>query len=61
MVTAFAAGEVEKTKMRLLRKHLELAEAGAWPGQKCYGYTAEAKIIPEEAAIIKELVCPRQS
>lgn len=55
VVTAFAAGEVEKTKMRILRKHLELAEAGAWPGQKCYGYTADAQIIPEEAAVIREL------
>lgn len=55
VVTAFAAGEVEKTKMRLLRKHVELAEAGAWPGQKCYGYTAEAQIIPAEAAVIREM------
>jgi site-specific DNA recombinase len=55
VVTAFAAGEVEKTKMRLLRKHQELAEAGVWPGQRCYGYTAEAQIVPEEAAVIREM------
>jgi site-specific DNA recombinase len=55
VITAFAANEVEKTKMRILRKHLELAEAGAWPGQKSYGYTAEAQIIPEEAAVIREM------
>lgn len=55
LVTALAAGEVEKTKMRLVRKHLELAEAGAWPGQKCYGYTADARIIPEEAAVVREM------
>ncbi|MBT8162546.1 MULTISPECIES: recombinase family protein [Arthrobacter] len=55
VVTAFAAGEVEKTKMRLIRKHLELAEAGAWPGQACYGYTADAEIVPEEAAVITEM------
>lgn len=55
VITAFAAGEVEKTKMRILRKHLELAESGAWPGQKCYGYTSEARIILEEAAVIREM------
>jgi site-specific DNA recombinase len=55
VITAFAANEVEKTKMRILRKHLELAEAGAWPGQKCYGYTSEALIIPDEAAVIREM------
>ncbi|MDQ0078250.1 recombinase family protein [Arthrobacter oryzae] len=31
VVTAFAGGEVAKTRMRLIRKHLELAESGAWP------------------------------
>ncbi|WP_454698202.1 recombinase family protein [Arthrobacter humicola] len=41
--------------MRLLGKHLELAESGTWPGQKCYGYTAEAQILPEEAAVIREM------
>lgn len=55
VVTAFAAGEVEKTRMRILRKQLELAEAGAWPGKKCYGFTAEGQIIPEEAAVIREM------
>ncbi|MBE4719499.1 recombinase family protein [Pseudarthrobacter sp. AB1] len=55
VVTAFAAGEVAKTRMRITRKHLELAEAGAWPGQKCYGFTAGGKVIEEEAAIIREM------
>lgn len=55
VVTAFASGEVAKNKSRILRKHLELAESGAWFGQKCYGYTAEGKIVEEEAAIIKEM------
>jgi len=55
MVTALAAGEVERNRVRLLRKHLELAEAGAWPGQKSYGYTAQAQIIAEEGAVIKQL------
>lgn len=32
VVTAFAAGEVETAKMLLLRTHLELAVAAAWPG-----------------------------
>lgn len=55
VVTAFAAGEVAKTKSRILRKHLELAESGAWFGQKCYGFTADGKIIEEEAAVIREM------
>ncbi|MFJ6377422.1 hypothetical protein ACIQH9_17100 [Pseudarthrobacter oxydans] len=55
MITAFAANEVEKIKMRILRKHLELAEAGAWPGRKSYGYTAKAQGIPKEAAVIREM------
>lgn len=55
VLTAFAAAEVEKIRMRIRRKHVELAEAGAWPGQKCYGYTADGKIVPEEAAVIREM------
>lgn len=55
VVTAFAAGEVAKTKARILRKHLELAEAGAWPGRKSYGYTAAGEVVEEEAAVIREM------
>ncbi|MDQ0118468.1 DNA invertase Pin-like site-specific DNA recombinase [Pseudarthrobacter defluvii] len=55
VVTAFAAAEVAKNKVRILRKHLELAEAGAWTGRACYGYTAEGKIVEEEAAVIREM------
>lgn len=55
VITAFAAGEVAKTTMRLLRKNEELAEAGAWPGRECYGYTADARVVPEEAAVIREM------
>lgn len=55
VVTAFAAGEVAKTRMRIVRKHLELAESGAWPGQKCYGFTADGKVVEEEAAVIREM------
>lgn len=55
VVTAFAAGEVAKTRMRIVRKHLELAESGAWPGQKCYGFTADGEVVEEEAAVIREM------
>ncbi|WP_285248845.1 recombinase family protein [Pseudarthrobacter sp. efr-133-R2A-89] len=55
VVTAFAAGEVAKTKARIQRKHLELAEAGAWPGRASYGYTADGKIVESEAAVIREM------
>ncbi|WP_324642429.1 recombinase family protein [Pseudarthrobacter sp. LT1] len=55
VVTAFAAAEVAKTKARIQRKHLELAEAGAWTGRACYGYTADGKIVEEEAAVIREM------
>lgn len=55
VVTAFAAGEVAKMRMRITRKHLELAESGAWPGQKCYGFTAAGEVIEEEAAVIREM------
>lgn len=55
VITAFAAAEVAKTTMRILRKNEELAEAGKWPGREAYGYTADARIIPEEAAVIREM------
>jgi DNA invertase Pin-like site-specific DNA recombinase len=55
VVTACAAAEVAKTKARIQRKHLELAEAGAWTGRACYGYTADGKIVEEEAAVIREM------
>ncbi|MCO4263775.1 recombinase family protein [Pseudarthrobacter sp. MDT3-26] len=55
VVTAFAGGEVAKTRMRLIRKHLELAESGAWPGRKCYGFTADGTVIEQEAIIIREM------
>lgn len=55
VVTAFAHGEVAKTRMRILRKQLELAESGAWPGQKSYGFSAAGTVISEEAEVIREM------
>lgn len=55
---AVAAAEREKTQERIKRKHLSLAQDGAWPGKRVYGYNEDATVVENEAAIIKEL-CER--
>lgn len=55
VITTFASYEVGMTKMRIKRKHLELAQSGAWPNARVYGYLANAEIVPAEAEIIREM------
>ena len=55
---AVARKESDDKSRRLIRKHLELAQAGrvSGGGTRPYGYTKDrATVIPEEAAIIKEM------
>lgn len=53
---AVAAAEREKGRERIQRKMRDLAETGAWPGQRVYGYTAKGpEIVEEEAVIIREM------
>lgn len=54
-MTNFAAFEVSVMKKRIERKHRELAESGAWPGTRVYGYAKDSTVIPEEAEIIREM------
>jgi site-specific DNA recombinase len=54
-LTSVATLEVEMSTARVLRKHKQLAEDGAWIGKAVYGYTDKAEIIPEEAKIIQEM------
>lgn len=54
-LTAFSAFEVENLRARVKRKALELAHAGAWPGQRVYGYLADGSIVPHEAQVIREM------
>lgn len=54
-MTAFASLEVEAGRERVLRKHKQLAEDGAWIGKAVYGYTSKGEIIETEAAIIREM------
>lgn len=55
---AVAAAEREKSQERIKRKHLELAQAGAWPGRRVYGYREDSTVIESEALVIKEM-CQR--
>ncbi|MBP2215985.1 recombinase family protein [Arthrobacter sp. CAN_C5] len=55
---AFAAAEREKTQERIKRKHAELAQSGKWPGQRVYGYRADASVVKKESDVIKDL-CAR--
>lgn len=52
---AVAANERDKNQERIKRKHLELAQSGAWPGQRVYGYLKDASVVKFEAEIIREL------
>ncbi|MFJ2470555.1 recombinase family protein [Glutamicibacter sp. NPDC087583] len=52
---AVAAAEREKTQERIKRKALSLAQAGAWPAKRVYGYLASGEVVEEEAEIIREL------
>lgn len=54
-MTAFASLEVDMLTLRVQRKHEELAESGAWPGARVYGYAKDSAVIPEEAEIIREM------
>lgn len=56
VITTFANYEVGMTTMRIKRKHLELAQSGAWPNARVYGYLANAEVVPAEAEIIREMV-----
>lgn len=53
---AVSRKESDDKARRNKRKHLELAQAGRWAGGgRPYGYDDERRILPEEAAIIREL------
>lgn len=53
---AFNMAELEKTQERIKRKMRALAEEGAWPGRRVYGFTAKGpEIVEDEAVIIREL------
>jgi DNA invertase Pin-like site-specific DNA recombinase len=54
---AWARYESEHKSERIRRKHLQLAQSGAWSGggNRAYGYTKDGKsIVPDEAAVIRE-------
>lgn len=55
IIGALGAAEREKTSERQLRKARANAEEGKWPGQRVYGYTNDASIVPHEAEVIKEI------
>jgi site-specific DNA recombinase len=52
---AVAANEREKNQERIKRKHLELAQNGAWPGRRVYGHLEDATVVDAEANVIREL------
>ena len=55
LLGATARYESEHKSDRAKRKHLELADNGQRPGgPRPYGFTIDRKLIPEEAAIIRE-------
>ena len=58
IIGAVAAHEREKGQERIKRKHLELAQKGAWPGRRVYGYLEDATVVEAESVIVKEL-CQR--
>lgn len=54
---AVARKESDDKSRRAKRKHLEIAQAGRWSGSpRAFGYDAQGRIVPEEAAIIREMV-----
>ncbi len=53
---AVARKESDDKSRRAKRKHLELAQAGRWSGSaRAFGYDAAGTIVPEEAAVIREM------
>jgi len=53
---AVARKESDDKSRRAKRKHLEIAQAGHWSGSaRAFGYDATGKIVPEEAAVIREM------
>lgn len=58
IVGAVAAHEREKGQERIKRKHLELAQKGAWPGRRVYGFLADGTVVEAESLIVKEM-CQR--
>ncbi|HVC40419.1 MAG TPA: recombinase family protein [Candidatus Saccharimonadales bacterium] len=54
---AVARKESDDKSRRAKRKHLEIAQAGRWSGSaRAFGYDAAGAIVPEEAAVIREMV-----
>jgi len=53
---AVARKESDDKSRRAKRKHLEIAQAGRWSGSpRAFGYDSAGKIVPEEAAVIREM------
>jgi len=53
---AVARKESDDKSRRAKRKHLELAQAGRWSGSaRAFGYDAALRVVPEEAAVIREM------
>lgn len=53
---AVARKESDDKSRRAKRKHLEIAQSGRWSGSaRAFGYDAAGRIVPEEAAVIREM------
>ncbi len=56
IIGAVERKESDDKSRRATRKHLELAQSGRWAGgRRPYGYSDQRLVVPEEAAVIREV------